>query len=209
MKNIKLNTLFFVVVPLLFSCSTQRKVAKNNIYSESYCKYLSSVINDTTFYELSEYSIVDKSIYPILDSVILLSEKCNYFDVRFKYLYSFRFGIMYKNGRPLFSIDAHLSPAQAIGLILLETGTIKEIKGGVFYYRNYLFHIPSDSLAAQNEFKIFPFVKQTNNKLKIRVPKFIEEKVYSSYITFTKIDSSYKITENEICGHQIQINQKN
>lgn len=206
MKYVKLNTLFFVVVLFMSSCSTQRKFTKNNVNNESYSKYLSSVINDTIFFELTEYSIVDKSIYPILDSVILLSEKCKYFDSKVKYLNSFRFGIMYKNGKSLYSIDAHLSPAQAIGLILVEFGAIKEIKNiGIFYYKNYLFVVPSSNFGEENELKYFPFVKKTDNILKIRAPKFFDEKVYSSYVTFTKQDNSYKIVENEICGHQILI----
>lgn len=206
MKYIKLNILFFVIVVLMFSCSTQRKVAKNNVYKESYIKYLSSVINDTIFFEFTQFSIVDKSIYPILDSVIFLSEKCQYFDTQVKYLNSFRFGIMPKDDKSLFSIYAHLSPAQAIGLVLVETGAIKKIKNiGIFYYRNYLFVIPSTNLGEQNELKHFPFVKKTDSILKIRAPKFFDEKVYSSYVTFTKQDSSYKIIENEICGDEILI----
>lgn len=205
MKYHKLSAIFFVVVILISSCSTKRKVAKNNVSNESYSKYLSSVINDTIFFEFAEYSIVDKSIYPILDSVILLSEKCKYFDSKVKYLNSFRFGIMYENGKSLYSVDAHLSPAQAIGLILLETGTIKEIKGGIFYYKNYLFEVPSSNFGEENELKLFPFIKKTDKILKIRAPKFFDEKVHSSYVTFTKQGGSYKIMENEICGDEILI----
>lgn len=205
MKYNKLSALFFVVVLLMYSCGTHRKVAKNKVSNESYSKYLSSVINDTIFFEFTEYSIVDKSIYPILDSVILLSEKCKYFDSKVKYLNSFRFGIMYKNGKSLYSVDAHLSPAQAIGLILLETGTIKEINGGIFYYKNYLFEVPSSNFGEENELKLFPFIKKTDKILKIRAPKFFDEKVHSSYVTFTKQDGSYKIMENEICGDEILI----
>jgi hypothetical protein len=190
----------------MYSCSTQRKVAKNSVYNESYIKYLSSVINDTVFFEFTQYSIVDKSIYPILDSAILLSEHCQYFDTKVRYLNSFSFGFNYKNNKSFYSIDAHQSPAQAIGLILLETGTIKEIKNiGIFYYKNYLFVIPSAKFGEQNELKNFPFAKKTDTILKIRAPKFFDEKVYSSYITFTKLDGSYKIIENEICGEQILI----
>lgn len=206
MKYIKLITLPFVVVVLMSSCNTQRKVTKNSVYNESYSKYLSSVINDTIFFELTQYCIIDKSIYPILDSVILLSEKCQYFDTKVKYLNSFRFGIKSENDKRLYSIDAHLSPAQAIGLILVETGVIKQIKNiGIFYYKNYLFVIPSSNFGEQNELKYFPFVKKTDNILKIRAPKFFDEKVYSSYITFTKIDGSYEIIGNEICGDRILI----
>ena len=205
MKYNKLSALFFVVVLLMYSCGTHRKVAKNKVSNESYSKYLSSVINDTIFFEFTEYSIVDKSIYLILDSVILLSEKCKYFDSKVKYLNSFRFGIMYKNGKSLYSVNAHLSPAQAIGLILLETGTIKEINGGIFYYKNYLFEVPSSNFGEENELKLFPFIKKTDKILKIRAPKFFDEKVHSSYVTFTKQDGSYKIMENEICGDEILI----
>ena len=159
MKYIKLNTLVFAIVVLMASCSTQSKVVKNIVYKESYNKYLSSVINDTTFFGFTQFSIVDKSIYPILDSVIFLSEKCQYFDTQVKYLNSFRFGIMSRNDKPLYSIDAHLSPAQAIGLILVETGAIKQIKNlGIFYYKNYLFVIPSSNIGEQTELKYFPFV---------------------------------------------------
>jgi hypothetical protein len=205
MKHIKLNIFLFGVV-VLISCSTQKKAAKNSVYTKTYNKYLSSVINDTVFFEFTQFDISDKSIYPILDSVILLSEKCQYFDTKVKYLNSFRFGIMYKNNKPLYSIDAHLSPAQAIGLVLLETGAIKQIKGiGVFYYKNYLFVIPSSNSEEQNKLKYFPFAKQTDNKLKIRAPKFFDEKVYSSYVTFDKLEDVYKLIDNEICGHQILI----
>jgi len=206
MKYNKLSALSFLVVILISSCSIQRKGAKNNVSNESYSKYLSSVINDTIFFEFAEYSIVDKSIYPILDSVILLSEKCKYFDSKVKYLNSFRFGIMYENGKSLYSVDAHLSPAQAIGLILVEFGAIKEIKNiGIFYYNNYLFVVPSSDIAEENELKFFPFIKKTDKILKIRAPKFFDEKVHSSYVTFTKQDGSYKIMENEICGDEILI----
>lgn len=205
MKYIKLNTLIFVIVVFMISCSPQKKVAQQNAYNEAYSKYLSSVINDTVFYEFTEYSIVDKSIYPILDSTILLSEQCQYFDSKVKYLNSFSFGFKYKNAKSFYSIDAHQSPAQAIGLILLETGIIKEIKVGVFYYKNYLFVIHSSDFGEKNELIYFPFIKKTDNKMKIRAPKFFEQKVYSSYISFTKTDSSYKIVENEICGGQILI----
>ena len=118
----------------------------------------------------------------------------------------FRSGIISKNDKPLYSIDANLSPAQAIGLILVETGAIKQIKNiGIFYYKNYLFVIPSSNIGEQTELKYFPFVKKTDNILKIRAPKFFNEKVYSSYVTFTKQDGSYKIIDNEICGDEVLI----
>lgn len=95
----------------MFSCGTQRKVAENNVYNKSYNQYLSLVINDTVFFEFTQFSIVDKSVFPILDSVISLSEKCQYLDPRVRYLNSFRFGIVHNGARNLFSINAHLSPA--------------------------------------------------------------------------------------------------
>src|SRR5690606_23274760 len=135
MKYSRLYILLFLTFILVSSCGFQRKVVKNNDYNESYTQYLSSVINDTVFFRFSELSIVDKSINPILDSVIALSEKCKYFDNRVKYLNSFRFGMRSENGKNFYSITAHLSPAQAIGLILVETGIIKQIAGGIFYYK--------------------------------------------------------------------------
>jgi|GEM_PF-6828058 len=206
MKYIKLITLLFVVVVLISACNTQRQLAKNRVNQESYSKYLSSVINDTSFFEFPQFNIVDKRIYPVLDSVILHTENCRYFDASVKYLNTFRFGIVYKNGKPLYSIDAHISPAQAIGLILVETKTIKQVRNvGIFYYKNYLFVIPSSEFTKQNELTYFPFVKKTDNVLKIRAPKFFEEKVYSSYVGFTKLEDSYKIIENKICGDQVVI----
>lgn len=190
----------------MYSCSRQLKIVKNSAYYESYNKYLLSVINDTVLFEFAQFGVVDNSVYPILDSVILLSERCQYFDDKVKYLNSFRFGFMSSNDKQLYSIDAHLSPAQAIGLVLLETGAIQKINNiGAFYYRNYLFVIPTSNLGQQTEYKYFPFVKKTDSTLKIRAPKFFNEKVYSSYITFTKQGSSYKIKENKICGDEILI----
>ncbi|MCB0740101.1 MAG: hypothetical protein KDB92_03380 [Chitinophagaceae bacterium] len=200
-----MNKLFLLVFVSIYSCNIQSRIAKNKVDNESYCKYLSSVINDTNYFKFTEYSIADKSIYPILDSVILLSEKCKYFDTKVKYLNSFRFGKIYENGKFFYSIDANLSPAQAIGLILLQTGTVKELKGGIFYYKNYLFAIPYINFGEQNELKEFPFIEKTDNILRIRAPKFFDEKVYSSYVTFTKLEGSYKIVDNETCGNQILI----
>lgn len=206
MKHFSLTALFFVLVVLMSACSMQRKVAKNNAYNKSYGQYLSSVINDTSFFEFTQLSVVDKSIYPILDSVILLSEKCKYFDSKLKYLNAFRFRIVPKSDKRLYSIDAHLSPAQAIGLILLETGAIEQITDiSIFYYKHYLFVVPSFNLGEEGELKDFPFVKMTDTVLKIRAPKSFYEKVYSSYISFTRQDGSYKITENEICRDEILI----
>jgi hypothetical protein len=206
MKYIKLNTLVFVFVVFMYSCSTQKKVAKQSAYKESYSKYLSSVINDTVFYEFTQYSIVDKSIYPILDSAILLSEQCTYFDSKVKYLNSFGFNIRYMNDKSFYSIDAHLSPYQAVGLVLVEAGIKKKVDIlGIFFYKNYLFVIPTSSFGEQKEINNFPFVKKTDKILKIRAPKFYKEKTYSSYLNFAKTDSSYKIVENQICGERILI----
>lgn len=208
MKHFKFNTLLFVVVVLIYSCNSQRKIANSRVNNKSYIEYLSSVINDTTFFEFPELKIVDSSIYPLLDSVIFWSEKCKYFDARIKSLYSFRFGIMYKNGKPSYSIDAHDSPAQAIGLILLRTGVLKQLDLCVFYYKHYLFVASRVENYNVKELEYFPFLKQSGNKLKIRAPEFIEKKAYSSYITFDRINGNYKISEKEVCGGQIMIGGK-
>ncbi len=203
MKYIKLNTLFFVVIVLMYSCTSQRRIAKSRVNNESYIKYLSSVINDTTFFEFPELKIVDSSIYPLLDSVIFWSEKCKYFDARIKSLYSFKLGIMTNTDNRLYSIFAHKSPAQAIGLGLLEAGVVKQLDAGIFYYKHYLFVAPmgkNDKNDNEKELEHFPFLKQSGNKLKIRAPYFINGDRYFSYINFSKLNGSYKVNENEICN---------
>jgi hypothetical protein len=205
MKYTKLVILLFVIAMSTPSCNTERNLTKNKINNESYIKYLSSVINDTIFFELPELKIVDSSIYPILDSVILWSEKCIYFDARIKNLYSFRFAARSENGKFLYFTDAHLSPAGALGITLIEAGIIKQLNIGIFYYKHYSFIVPMANYREQKELEYFTFVKKSGNKLNIRAPKFIDEKVYASYITFDKQDDSYKIKENEICGGQILI----
>ncbi len=206
MKFFKSRILFIGIALFICSCSTQRQAEIKSHKVSSYIQHLSSIINDTAFYEFAQYSIVDKSIFPILDSVILLSEKCSYFDSNVKYLNSFRFGVTSKNENHSYSIDAHLSPAQAIGLILVESGAVDEIRNiGMLYYRNYLFVIPSATFGMHDELIYFPFIKKTGKKLKIRAPEFFDGKVYSSYITFMKKDDGFKIVENEICGPQILI----
>lgn len=205
MKYSKLAILLFVVVVLMPSCDTEKRFAKSRVYNESYIKYLSSVINDTTFFELPELKIVDSSIYPVLDSVIFWSENCRYFDARVKSLYSFRFTEKPENDRHSYFINAHYSPAGALGLSLIEAGIIKQINVGIFYYRHFLFVVPMANYRDQKELEIFPFVKQAGNKLKIRAPKFFDEKVYASYVTFDKQNDKYKIKENKICGLEILI----
>lgn len=206
MKNIILFILLFAGVELMFSCSTQSNIANKRISNESYIKYLSSVVNDTNFFEIPELKIVDSSIYPILDSLLLWSEKCKYFDNLVKDLYSFRFEVKPEKDKFLYSANAHLSPAQAIGLILVEAGIINKIENiGIFYYKHHLFVIPMANYRDQKELEYFPFVKQLDKKLKIRAPKFLEERVYDSYIDFIKLNDGYKIINKEICGYQILI----
>ena len=196
----------FVVVVLMFSCTTERNVAKNRDYNESYIQYLSSVINDTPFFEIPKLKIVDSSIYPVLDSVILWSGNCGYFDSRIKNLYSFIFQARPENDKLLHFINAHLSPAYAIGLNLVKAGILKQIENiGIFYYRHFLFLVPLGNYRGQKELEYFPFVIQSGNKLKIRAPKFVNEKVYDSYITFSKLNAGYNIIKNKICGNQILI----
>lgn len=206
MKHIIILILLFVVVELMSSCNTQRIIANKRINNESYFKYLSSLVNDTNFFEIPELTIVDSSIYPIIDSLILWSEKCKYFDTRVMNLYSFRFEVKPEKDKFLYFANAHLSPAHAIGLILVEAEIIKQIENiGIFYYKHHLFVIPMTNYRDQKELEYFPFVKQLGKKLKIRAPKFFDEKVYSSYINFIKINGGYKIIKNEICGYQILI----
>ena len=206
MKQIILLIFLFVGVELMFSCGTQRNIANKRIYNESYIKYLSSVVNDTNFFEISELKIVDSSICPILDSLMLWSEKCKYFDTHVKNLYSFRFEVKPEKDKFLYIANAHLSPAQAIGLILVEAEIVKKIENiGIFYYRHHLFVVPMANYRDQKELEYFPFVKQLDKKLRIRAPKFLEERVYDSYINFIKLNDGYKIVNNEICGYQILI----
>ena len=186
------------------SCVLKRKLLKERRECNSYIKYLSEVINDTSFYEVPELKIVDSSIYPILDSIMLLSEKCNYFDTRIKYLYSFRFAARQDSGKMLYFIDAHESTANALSI---EDSAGKKRVGnvGIFYYRHFLFVVPKGSYWEQKDLEYFPFLMQTGNKIKIRAPKFINEKNYASYITFIKVNDQYKIREIEICGGEILI----
>lgn len=207
MRNyIKLINIFFLVVVILFSCSINRNIAKNRDNKESYTQYLSSIINDTTFFQFPELTIVDNGIYPVLDSLIARTEKCNYFDARVKNLYSFRFAALPENDKLLYFTEAHLSPASAIGLSLVEAGIKKQIDNiGIFYYKHYLFVVPMGNYRGQKELEYFPFVKLSGNTLKIKAPKFFDEKNYESYISFSKQNSGYNIRENKICGLQILI----
>lgn len=191
----------------MHSCSTSKNVANNQTKNEDYIRYLSSVINDTVFYEFPELTIIDDGIYPVLDSVILWSEKCKYFDNRIKYLHTFRFAALPKDNEFRYSIHAHMSPSSAIGLLLVKAGFITELEMnvGIFYYRNYLFVVPTEGYRGQKDLEYFSFFKPSGNKIKIRAPEFLDEKEYASYITFDKVGSNFKILENEVCGLEILI----
>lgn len=183
------------------------QLSKNGVNNEPYFQYLSSIINDTTFFQFPELTIVDINIFPVLDSLIVLSEKCSYFDARVKNLYSFRFAALPENNKLLYIADAHLSPASAIGLSLVESGIKKKIENiGIFYYKYYLFVVPMGNYRGQKELEYFPFVKLSGNALKIRAPKFYNEKSYESYIRFRELNGGYDLIENKICGLQILIN---
>jgi len=207
MKYMKMTIILFAITVSTFCCRSGGEIAKNKDSNETYINYLSSVINDTTFFEIPELKIVDSSIYPVLDSAILWSENCGYFDPKIKNLYSFLFEARLDSSSDfLYTINTHLSPSYAIGLNLVKAGIFKKIENiGIFYYRHFLFVIPMANYGDQKELEYFPFVMQGGNKLKIRAPKFQNEKKYSSYITFSKRNFKYKIIENEICGVEILI----
>jgi hypothetical protein len=204
MKLIIFVIVITCTILLVPSCVLKRKLLNERKEHNSYVKYLSEVINDTSFYEIPELKIVDTSICPILDSIILWSEKCNYFDSRIKYLYSFRFAARQDSGKMLYFIDAHKSTANALHL---EDSAGKKRVGnvGIFYYRHFLFVVPKGSYWEQKDLEYFPFFMQTGNKMKIRAQKFIDEKNYASYISFIKVNDQYKIREREICGGVILI----
>lgn len=204
MRHSKLIILHVIVVGLMSACSTQKKLTKHSSYNQSYINYLSSVINDTTFFEIPELKIVDSSIYPIMDSLIIWSENCSYYDSRLKNLYSFRFAAFIKNEKLLYSMNAHMSPATAISLLLVKAGLEKQVENiGIFYYKHHLFVVPMEDYRDQKDLEYFPFVMRTGDKLKIRAPFFLDEKDYSSYISFSLVNGFYTIKENEICGLQI------
>lgn len=207
MKLIKLKILLIVGSISMLSCSIGKNVANKNIQNDTYIKYLSSIINDTTFYEIPELSIVDNGIYPVLDSIILWSEECKYFERKIKYLNSFRFEALPKDNNLRYFINAHLSPYSAVGLLLVKTKDIKNIEThvAIFYYKHYLFVVPTGDYRGQKNLEFFPFFKLSGNNLKIRAPEFLEEKSYDSYLTFIKKNGRFSVIENKICGPQILI----
>ncbi|HCF63587.1 MAG TPA: hypothetical protein DEU93_05005 [Chitinophagaceae bacterium] len=75
----------------------------------------------------------------------------------------------------------------------------------IFYYKHYLFVIPTSGHRGQKELEYFPFLKLSGKSLKIRAPEFLDEKNYASYITFGKQNGKFKIIENKLCGFQILI----
>jgi hypothetical protein len=207
MKFIISAIILFLIGLSTHTCSTSKRVANNQAKNENYIRYLSSVINDTVYYEFPELTIIDKRIYPILDSIILWSEKCKYFDTRVKYLNSFRFSALPRENELQYFIDAHESPYSALGLLLVRTGFLTDIekKVAIFYYKHYMFVVPKGDYRGQKELEYFPFVKLTGNNLKIRAPKFLEEKSYASYINFGIKKGKFTIIENEVCGLEILI----
>lgn len=189
---------------LVSSCNTQMKLTLKN--NEAFCNYLTTVVNDTVYYELPEYKIVENSIYPILDSAINSSERCRYFDSRVRFLNSFLIRKILKDGKEFFSVMTNLSPAQALGVFALGVNERKEFNDiGGFMYRNHFFVISSSILAEQNRVSGFPFAAKTGGVLKVRAPRFFDEKWYSSYISFDLQNAIYKIEENQTCGNQILI----
>ena len=114
----KIKPIILIPISWIFifanSCSLENKARYKREYYKSYVEYLSSVVNDTNFYDVPTLQIVDSSIYSILDSVIQLSERCKYFDPRIKYLYAFRFAARTENEKLLYFIDAHKSYACSI-----------------------------------------------------------------------------------------------
>ena len=204
LKLYQILTPFVLFQIVFFSCSTSKKSEEKRIDS-SYVTYLSSVVNDTVFFELPELVVNDSTIFPILDSAILLSKQCRYFDPNTSYLYSFRFSIV-PNDKSSFLLDAHLSPSSAIGLPLVKAGILKQVENvAVFFYKHFLFVVPIGNYRGQKDLEYFPFVMNSGNKLKIRAPELFNEKVYSSYLTFEKSGDFYKIKDNKICGLQILI----
>lgn len=206
MMSMKLTVLLFFGVALSFNCGTEKKVAKSSTQHEAYTRYLSSVVNDTTFYELPELIVMDNGIFHVLDSIILWSEKCNYFDTKVRYLNSFLFEALPKENGILYSINSHISPSFAIGLNLVRAGFTKQIANvGVFYYKHYLFVVPTADYKEQKDLEYFPFFTRSGKNLKIKALEFFNEKVYASFITFNKSNDSFKIIKNEVCGLQILV----
>jgi len=205
MKQIPFHILIVLAFFHINSCRVENGSLNTRKYYKSYVKYLSNVINDTSYYEFPTVEIIDSSIYPILDSVILWAEGCPYFDARIKYLYAFRFTAKSENKKLLYSINAHMSYESALGVSLNRTfrkNLIGEV--GIFYYKYYLFVVPIELYGDRNGLEYFSFCSKTDYKAKLRAPYLYQNGSYMSYINFMKEGEKYKIVDKEICGGRIR-----
>lgn len=186
---------------ILYSCKL-----KTIIDDKYFNEYVISVMNDTSMYELNSLQIIDKNIYPILDSVIIATENCEYFDARMKRFYGFRISsVMKDNGQLRYSIYAHQSIEKAIGLHVNKVIDInKPTDIGVFYYKNYLFLVSTNNYLIEKEIK-FSFYKKSNCFYRIYAPNLYKEKIYSSYLDFKIEQKVYTVSDNKVCGEEILI----
>lgn len=169
--------------------------------SKLFNRYLSGIMSDTNVYEIPALKIIDKNIYPILDSAIFYTEKCEYFDIRLPYLYAFY--IVQNKDKSNYVIYAHKSIQEATGVFSHIHLNIP-ITRGVFYYKNYLFSIDIDAYPTKKTIN-YPFCVKAGYNYKVVANELFDEKSYSSYLDFKKENDKYILIENNICGSEIII----
>lgn len=200
MRSLKI--LLICIVSFLVSCKIITKKNYNRIHS--FNEFLIETQANNTYYSIPQLEITNEKIYPILDSLVSMTESCDYFDERLKSLYSFYISTDKSNSNDSsYNIYAHLSVEETLGLLVNNAVGISNPKNvGVFYYNGYSFAVP---ISDNNDNTDFPFVIKKKCNYMIRSTKLHDKNTYSSYLTFQIENGAYKIKKNEVCGKKILI----
>jgi len=142
--------MILIGVVFLTSCKSGQPPHGKNRYRLKKAKdkeinnFLLKAANDTSVFYVPALAITDSAIFPVLDSAIAETERCEYFDERIRYFHAFTFSYKRRpEGKVLYSICTHESKETALG-VWVNRGFGINAPGnvGVFYHRGYLFVIP-------------------------------------------------------------------
>lgn len=190
--------IFLLVGGVLVACASKPSFFHKKNELHTFGSFLQEVVNDTVLYKVQELQVSDPKIYGLLDSVIIFSKQCRYFDNRIPYLHSFEIYSKRNNdGKLIYSMDAHQSIEESLNLLFKkELEPNSELNKAVFYYRNYLFSVPFIDNRLSEDFN---FLKITDTMVKVKATRLPSNVHYSSYLNFTKTEDGFIIKNNSIC----------
>jgi len=206
MKSIKLSILVALLPIMLVSCGINKSASYEKKLGNSFEGFLQDVLNDTVYYDLTGLKITNENLYPILDSIIKLTEECEYFDSRVPYFHAFLFSFEKNNeGTVVYSINSNLSVEASLNILFRKAlNPDFNIDKGIFYYKNYLFAVPMFNGKVVSEFNFF---EKADLSYRVKATGLPNEQPFLNNIKFIERESNFSLISDNSCNPPAIIGQ--